>query len=188
MVMKTSLTAEYDEDHAGTNSYFGIAPGGTAVTSYASIRLDSTNNQPITIELGEDGEPDSHGFLEMNVGAADFEVNGTSLGGLAGKAISGLNVATQAAANEAISIVDVALDNVSAMRSELGAVQNRLEHTINNLTNVATNTSAARSRITDTDYAVETSNLAKAQIISQAATAMLAQANQSSQSVLALLK
>jgi flagellin len=188
LTMATSDAAGLDTASTAVNSYFGIAPGGAAVTSYASIRLDSTSNQPITIELGEDEAPDSHGFLEMNVGAADFEVNGTSLGGLAGKAISGLNVATQASANEAISIVDVALDNVAAMRSELGAVQNRLEHTINNLTNVATNTSAARSRITDTDYAVETSNLAKAQIISQAATAMLAQANQSGQSVLALLK
>ena len=74
------------------------------------------------------------------------------------------------------------------MRSEMGAVQNRLEYTITNLSNISTNTSAARSRIMDTDYAKETSSLAKAQIISQAATAMLAQANQSGQSVLALLK
>jgi len=187
--MATSAASTLDTVQAGSNLYFGLAVSTTnATSSYASIRLDSTNNQPITIELGESSTVAEHGFLEMNVGAADFEVNGTSLGGLSGKAISGLNVATQSAANEAISIVDVALDNVSAMRSELGAVQNRLEHTITNLTNVATNTSAAKSRITDTDYAVETSNLAKAQIISQAATAMLAQANQSGQSVLALLK
>jgi len=190
LTMQSSKSNLMDTAQLGTNIYFDLDDVlvANSETAYASIRLDSTNNQPITIELGEDSDVDTHGFLEMNVGAADFEVNGTSLGGLAGKAISGLNVATQAAANEAISIVDVALDNVSAMRSELGAVQNRLEHTINNLTNVATNTSAARSRITDTDYAVETSNLAKAQIISQAATAMLAQANQSGQSVLALLK
>jgi flagellin len=189
LTMQSSAAGTFDTIQAGTNAYFGLAiAASNESTSFASIRLDSTNNEPITIELGETAAVAEHGFLEMNVGAADFEVNGTSLGGLAGKAISGLNVATQEAANEAISIVDVALDNVSAMRSELGAVQNRLEHTINNLTNVATNTSAARSRITDTDYAVETSNLAKAQIISQAATAMLAQANQSGQSVLALLK
>jgi flagellin len=189
LTMQSSASGTFDTIQAGTNAYFGLAiAASNESTSFGSIRLDSTNNQPITIELGEDSDVDTHGLLEMNVGAADFEVNGTSLGGLAGKAISGLNVATQEAANEAISIVDVALDNVSAMRSELGAVQNRLEHTINNLTNVATNTSAAKSRITDTDYAVETSNLAKAQIISQAATAMLAQANQSGQSVLALLK
>ena len=190
LTVQSSATGGQDTAQVGTNIYLGLPSVAVSndETYYAAIRLDSTNNQPITIELGEDADVLEHGLLEMNVGAADFEVNGTSLGGLAGKAISGLNVATQEAANEAISIVDVALDNVSAMRSELGAVQNRLEHTINNLTNVATNTSAAKSRITDTDYAVETSNLAKAQIISQAATAMLAQANQSGQSVLALLK
>jgi flagellin len=190
LTVQSSATGGQDTAQVGTNIYLGLpnVAASNDETYYAAIRLDSTNNQPITIELGEDADDDEHGLLEMNVGAADFEVNGTSLGGLAGKAISGLNVATQEAANEAITIVDIALDNVSAMRSELGAVQNRLEHTINNLTNVATNTSAAKSRITDTDYAVETSNLAKAQIISQAATAMLAQANQSGQNVLALLK
>ena len=190
LTVQSSATGGQDTAQVGTNIYLGLPSVAVSndETYYAAIRLDSTNNQPITIELGEDADVLEHGLLEMNVGAADFEVNGTSLGGLAGKAISGLNVATQEAANEAITIVDIALDNVSAMRSELGAVQNRLEHTINNLTNVATNTSAAKSRITDTDYAVETSNLAKAQIISQAATAMLAQANQSGQNVLALLK
>ena len=190
LTLQSSKVALADTAQVGTNNYLGLAAVTVSneETSYAAIRLDSINNQPMTIELGEDAAVAEHGFLEMNVGAADFEVNAATLGGVAGKAISGLNVATQAAANEAIKTVDVALDNVSAMRSELGAIQNRLEHTINNLTNVATNTSAAKSRITDTDYAVETSNLAKAQIISQAATAMLAQANQSGQSVLALLK
>ena len=110
------------------------------------------------------------------------------MGGGGGQSIAGVNVATQDAANAAIVAVDSALNNVSAMRSKMGAVQNRLEFTIANLTNVATNTSAAKSRITDTDYALETSALAKSQIIQQAATAMLAQANQSGQSVLALLK
>jgi len=70
----------------------------------------------------------------------------------------------------------------------MGAVQNRLDRTIDNLSNVLANTEASRSRIADTDYAVETTNLAKAQIIQQAATAMLAQANQQPQSVLALLQ
>ncbi len=131
---------------------------------------------------------DEHGLLEMNVGAADFEVNSSSLGGSNGKSISGVNISSQASANSAIGAIDKALDGVSQMRAKMGAIQNRLEYTISNLTNVSTNTSASRSRILDTDYAAETSNLAKAQIISQAATAMLAQANQSAQSVLALLK
>ena len=76
----------------------------------------------------------------------------------------------------------------SGQSSQLGAVQNRLEHTITNLTNVATNTGASRSRILDTDYAKATTDLARTQIIQQAATAMLAQANQQPQSVLSLLR
>jgi flagellin len=70
----------------------------------------------------------------------------------------------------------------------LGALQNRLDSAISNLTDVSRNTSESRSRILDADYATETTNLAKAQIVQQAATAMLAQANQSAQSVLSLLK
>jgi flagellin len=77
---------------------------------------------------------------------------------------------------------------VNNERSKLGAVENRLTHTIDNLTNVVTNTAASRSRIVDTDYATETTELARSQIIQQAATAMLAQANQSAQGVLSLLK
>jgi len=77
---------------------------------------------------------------------------------------------------------------VNHERSNLGAIENRLTHTIDNLTNIVTNTAASKSRIMDTDYAAETSSLARAQIIQQAATAMLAQANQQPQSVLALLK
>jgi flagellin len=74
------------------------------------------------------------------------------------------------------------------MQSRAGAYQNRLEAVVSNLTESNQNMSAARSRILDTDYATETTNLAKSQIIQQAATAMLAQANQSAQTVLALLK
>ena len=124
----------------------------------------------------------------MNVGAADYEVNKPTLGSGGGKSIGGVNISSQASANDAIGAIDKALENVSGMRAAMGAIQNRLEYTISNLTNISTNTSASRSRILDTDYATETSNLAKSQIISQAATAMLAQANQSAQSVLALLK
>ena len=85
-------------------------------------------------------------------------------------------------------VIDSALTYVNAERAKLGAVENRLTHTIDNLTNIVTNTQASKSRITDTDYAQETSKLARAQIIQQAATAMLAQANQQPQTVLALLK
>jgi len=122
------------------------------------------------------------------VGAADYQVNAPTLGGAFGESLTGLTVSTADSASKAINSLDAALDTVSAMRSNLGAIQNRLDRTIDNLSNVLANTEASRSRIADTDYAVETTNLAKAQIIQQAATAMLAQANQQPQSVLALLQ
>jgi flagellin len=178
----------------GTNTYLGLTaslPAGTygaTTTTYGQIKLNSIQNSPISIELGDSQAPATHGFLEMNVGAADYEVNKSTLGSGGGSAIGGVTISTQSSANNAIGAIDKALESVSGMRAQMGAIQNRLEYTINNLNNVSTNTSASRSRILDTDYAAETSNLAKAQIISQAATAMLAQANQSAQSVLALLK
>jgi flagellin len=155
---------------------------------YGSIRLDSVKNQPISIELGDNTTAGTTGFMESNVGAADFMVNAAQLGVASGGSLQGLNVRSQTAATAAISVIDNAIEAVSSSRSKLGAMQNRLNNTVNNLTNVVTNTSASRSRIQDTDYAQETTKLAKAQIIQQAATAMLAQANQQPQSVLSLLQ
>jgi flagellin len=169
----------------GTASSAGNLP--TAI-EYASIKLDSVNETPISIELGDDSDVDSHGFNEANVGAADFQVNAPALGTGSGSSMTGLSVSTSAQATAALATIDNALDTVSSMRSSMGASQNRLDHTVNNLTNIISNTEASRSRIEDTDYAVETTQLAKAQIISQAANAMLAQANQQPQSVLSLLQ
>lgn len=98
------------------------------------------------------------------------------------------DISTAAGATTAIGAVDTALAGVNTTRASLGAGQSRLESTVNNLSNQITNLSDARSRIEDTDYSVETANLAKAQILSQASTAMLAQANQSQQNVLSLLR
>ena len=97
-----------------------------------------------------------------------------------------IDAATEA--NTAIGIVDVGITNVNTRRAALGAAINRLEYAVDNLSNVSANTSASRSRILDADYASETTELARTQIIQQAATAMLSQANQQAQSVLALLK
>ena len=91
-------------------------------------------------------------------------------------------------ANTAIGIIDTALTTVNTKRADFGAAINRLEYTADNLANVSQNTSASRSRILDADYASETTELARTQIIQQAGTAMLSQANQQAQSVLALLK
>ncbi len=99
-----------------------------------------------------------------------------------------LKVNTQADSNTAIEKLDVSITKVNKARAEIGAVINRLTYAVDNLTNVSANATASRSRIEDTDYAKATTNLARSQIIQQAATAMLAQANQQPQSVLSLLK
>ena len=102
--------------------------------------------------------------------------------------ISNVNVTTVAGANSAINAIDGAIDMITSRRADLGAVSNRLDHTMSNLSTSRVNMEASQSRIEDADFAVETSNLTKAQILSQAATAMLAQANASKQSVLSLLQ
>jgi len=102
--------------------------------------------------------------------------------------ISALVVTGQGTAETAISSLDTAMDTVNEARANLGAVINRLSSTVNNLSNMSQNTAASRSRILDTDYAAATTELARTQIIQQAATAMLAQANQLPQTVLSLLK
>ena len=106
----------------------------------------------------------------------------------AANAAGGINVSTQSAADAAITTINTAITTVSAERSKLGAMQNRLEHTINNLTTSSENISAAESRVRDVNMAKEMTNFQKNSILSQAATAMLAQANQQPQSVLQLLK
>jgi len=105
-----------------------------------------------------------------------------------GSSVAQVTVATQSGAEAALATIDSALDYVNSERSKLGAIANRLNHTVDNLSNVVAATEASRSRILDTDYAAETAELARAQIIQQAATAMLAQANQQPQTVLALLQ
>jgi len=161
---------------------------GTSSTILAGIQLDSVKNNPISIALGDTQTADSIGLLEQNVGAADYQVNAPTLGVGAGNTLSGLNISSLDSATAAISTIDNAIEKVSSARSKLGAMENRLNNVVNNLTSISTNTAASRSRIQDTDYATETTALAKSQIISQAATAMLAQANQQPQTVLSLLK
>ena len=98
------------------------------------------------------------------------------------------DITTSTLANSALTVLSTAIEGVNSTRAGLGASMSRLEYASDNLQNVAQNTSAARSRILDADYAAETTELARTQMIQQAATAMLAQANQSQQAVLALLK
>ena len=98
------------------------------------------------------------------------------------------NMQSSEAALASITAIDAAIKTVNTQRSELGAISNRLTHTVSNMTNISTNLSAARGGIEDADFALETTNLAKNQILQQASTAMLAQANASKQNVLSLLR
>jgi len=101
---------------------------------------------------------------------------------------NGTDITTAAKANTAITKIDLSFTELNKARAEIGATINRLTYAADNLSNVSTNTAGSRSRIQDTDYAVAAAELARTQIIQQAGTAMLAQANQAPQSVLALLK
>ena len=105
-----------------------------------------------------------------------------------GTALSAVDIATVAGANTALTAVDVALERINGSRADLGAVQNRFASVIQNLNTASENLSASRSRIRDTDYARETAELTRTQILQQAGTAMLAQANQIPQNVLTLLR
>ncbi|NCS73617.1 MAG: flagellin [Deltaproteobacteria bacterium] len=102
--------------------------------------------------------------------------------------VSDVNIGTQSGANSALDVIDAALSFVNSVRGDLGAIQNRFTSTISNLQNVTENVSAARSRIQDADFAAETSNLTKNQILQQAGISVLAQANQLPSSVLSLLQ
>ncbi len=134
-----------------------------------------------------DGTAGSSGSVAVQVGTAsgntvsiDFAT--VSLG------ISGVSVSSDSNASSALTTVDAALKTVGTKRANLGASQSRLQSVVNSLTDNVTNLTAARSRIEDADFSVETANLARSQILQQASTAMLAQANQSQQSVLQLLR
>jgi flagellin len=127
------------------------------------------------------------GSISIQVGANNGDTVSLSFDSLSDLA-SGTAVDSSTNANTALTNVDTMLDNVNTTRASLGAGQSRLTSVVNNLTSNVNNLSDARSRIEDTDFSAETTNLAKAQILTQAATAMLAQANQSQQNVLSLLR
>ena len=158
-------------------SHENAATAQNAVTTYSAITL--TSDTAFSLEGGSDGNVsvENLGFRTGTIGGSN---NGIK--------VSNIDVGTQTGAQLAITALDAAMKTVSMSQAQLGAYQNRLESAIANLTEGSTNMNASRSRVLDTDYAKESTNLAKAQIITQAATAMLAQANQSAQSVLALLK
>ena len=130
--------------------------------------------------------------LTFQIGANKDQVLFVTIGNMDGT-VNGLNLATLAvtnstAAGASLATIDLAIEKVSTQRSALGAVQNRLEHTVKNLNVASENLAASESRIRDTDMAKEMMAFTRSQILTQAGTAMLAQANQSSQGVLSLLR
>ena len=145
----------------------------------------STGKSTVAFGIGQDGTA----AQTLSTSFGNFNNTTGKLSGLASKVITGTTITsaiTVAAAT--ITEIDVVIGDVSSQRATFGAVSNRLTHAVDNLTNVRTNSEASRSRILDTDYAAATSELARTQIIQQAGTAMLAQANQLPQTVLALLQ
>jgi len=151
----------------------GVAGGtaaadGSGVTTRGTLTLSSSNS--------------------FTVGGADVAYAGLSAASASLTRLDTVNISTTAGANAAISILDGALSQVTSIRADLGAVQNRFSSTVSNLQTTSENMSASRSRILDADYAQETASLTRGQILQQAGTAILAQANSLPQNVLSLLR
>ncbi|PRY49421.1 flagellin [Geodermatophilus tzadiensis] len=178
----TALTVIYNGsthtiDTAGWNT------AGTAAAAEANQKLIQDQFDEKLNGTGLTAKVDSFGGVVINgpVGMADGEVTGTLTTTFAAAGLT-------SGAESAITALDLAIRKVSSTRADLGAVQNRFEHTINNLNVAVENLSASESRIRDTDMAQEMVSFTRSQILSQAGTAMLAQANSSSQGVLQLLR
>lgn len=148
--------------------------------------LDGTagSGGTVTFQLGANSS-NTNASNAVSMTFSDYRTT-TASGLLVGISQSNLN--SVAAASAAIDAATTAISTIDQKRGDMGALINRFQYTVDNLTNVSTNAAESRSRIQDTDYSLATTELAKRQIIQQAATAMLAQANQSPQTVLSLLK
>ena len=158
------------------------ASGGTiSLQSFSSVMGNSATFTPASGQ-GDVYVADGRGAISSSSTVSSSSSSAST------SSVSQLDITTQDGAESAISVVDSAISYILSERSSLGAIENRLNHTINNLSNIVVNTQAARSRIEDVDFSAETSALTKAQILQQASTAMLAQANQSKQAVLSLLQ
>ena len=163
--------------------------------------IGSTNgDKTFTFQVGVNGTPADQvditiddtrvvalGLVTDDADAGNANADDNDYTATGANADARINIADQGAAQGAISTIDDAIGKVSDARAELGAVSNRLSSTINNLDQISVNLGASKGRIQDADFAAETSNLAKNQILQQAATAMLAQANASKNSILTLV-
>jgi flagellin len=169
-----------------------LLDGSLNASAATSFQVGANASQTISVTFS-DFSTDGAGSISAQT--TESLITTGTLVGLDNSSIGSGTVATDLAglditssANAAISALDFALDKTHSHLATLGSVINRLEYAADNLANVSQNTSASRSRVLDADYATETTELARTQIIQQAATAMLSQANQQAQTVLALLK
>ena len=154
-----------------------LLDGSAGTNGLMTFQVGYEANQTITVNLG-DLQTDGDGAYSA----------GISAGGIFTNDIDSIVINTVADANTSLTALDVSIAGLDAKRSVIGSALNTLEFAVDSLSNAKQNAQAARSRIADTDYATETTELARTQIIAQAATAMLSQANQQSLSVMALLK
>ncbi|MGF0065169.1 flagellin [Lachnospiraceae bacterium SGI.085] len=202
----TKLYDDNGKEVSAENILAGKQADGTAATNYYTSDAGKKGNaadKNVAVTAANAKKTDGTGFIEqfdvngalsfnLHVGADSASDNKITVKidsmSAAGIGVKGLKVDTEDDATAAIDRISEAISKVSSQRSSLGAVQNRLEHTIDNLDNVVENTTSAESRIRDTDMAEEMVNYSKNNILAQAGQSMLAQANQSTQGVLSLLQ
>jgi len=179
---------------SGVLTVVGRNYDNTADVGATAATLDAANKDIVVtgdIRFTTQRPSDSFSLTTSNTTTGGFATVGTAQAGTVAELtdrISDVDISSVKGAQDAISLIDSALAQIDANRSDLGAVQNRFENTIANLQNISENVSAARGRIQDTDFAAETANLSKNQILQQAGTAILAQAKQLPQAVLSLLQ
>ena len=173
----------------GDNSLFNIDPKTGKITSKAALDAGAPTDTNGNGSTAGNGVYDIQvTYTPRNGAAAHVEVIHLTVSAMADRTVANVDLTTEADAKRSIEVLDKALGEMNANQANLGALQNRMQYTINNLTQAAMNIEMARGRIVDADFATETTVLAKHQILAQAATSMLAQANQSKQSVLTLLQ
>ena len=165
-----------------------IARDGLAASTFAAGGAESDQYTGTLGGTVANQSNSAFGQARLWTGGDDVTLAGADIAGGAQNADKRINIETRAAANDALTQLDRAITSASSERAMYGAYINRMEHTGNNLTNVARHQEQSRSRIADADYAVESTELSRTTIIAQASTAMLAQANQSKSIVLALLE
>jgi flagellin len=165
----TALVTEIEAINANTKFNDVAILGGTQFSFYTDIDVAGTAVQTVAADITVTGLGTGVSFVQVDISSATSNTSTTGV-------------------QSAIVRIDSAITSVAGMRANLGAVSNRFDHIIDNLTNVVSNTEAAKSRIVDADFAVETTQLTRNTVLQQAATSMVAQANASKNSILALIQ